>query len=182
MQMKEMGRQSREGERITWSEGACLLSSAMVCCGGDGGWRCCFSSSSLCRGVNPCVFSFSFSFCFPSLGSRLSIFVLLLSFFSLFLCFSIFLFLLCCSLFCCPLFSSLLSLYSFVFLSFCSSSAAPFSSALSSPVHEERGLLPLSSHGTGVGWSGRPLCSRPRTARGARPLYFSPRGRPRVRA
>ena len=79
-------------------------------------------------------------------------------------------------------FSSLFSLYSFVFLSFCSSSAAPFSSALSSPVHEERGLLPLSSHGTGVGWSGRPLCSRPRTVRGARPLCFSPRGRPRVSA
>ena len=154
-----MGRRSKEGERITWSEGACLLSSAMVCGGGDGGWRCCFSSSSPCRGVNPCVFSFSFSFCFPSLGSRLSIFVLLLSSFSLFLCFSIFLFLPCCSLFFCPLFPCIYR-----------------------QIHEERGLLPLSSHGTGVGWSGRPLCSRPRTARGARPLYFSPRGRLRVRA
>jgi hypothetical protein len=44
--------------------------------------------------------------------------------------------------------------------------------------HRERGLLPLSSNGTGVGWPGRPLCSRPRTAWGARPLCFSPRGRP----
>jgi hypothetical protein len=55
----------------------------------------------------------------------------------------------------------------------------PFSSALSSFVfigkkHGERGLLPLSSHGTGVGWLGHLLCSRPRTARGARPLCFSP--------
>ena len=47
--------------------------------------------------------------------------------------------------------------------------------ALSSPVFigkymGERGLLPLSSHGTGVGWPGRPLYSRPRTAQGVRPL------------
>ena len=40
-------------------------------------------------------------------------------------------------------------------------------------IHGERGLLPLPSHGGGVGWSGRPLCSRPRTAQGARPLYFT---------
>jgi len=46
----------------------------------------------------------------------------------------------------------------------------------------ERGLLPLSSCGTGVGWPGRPLCSRLRAARGACPLCFSPRGRPWVRA
>ena len=42
--------------------------------------------------------------------------------------------------------------------------------------HGERRLLSLSSHGIVVGWSGRPLCSRPRTARGARPLCFSPCG------
>jgi len=35
--MKEMGRRGREGEKITWSEGACLLSSAVVYGGGDGG-------------------------------------------------------------------------------------------------------------------------------------------------
>jgi hypothetical protein len=69
------------------------------------------------------------------------------------------LFLLCCSLFFCSLFPCIYR-----------------------QIHEERGLLPLSSHGTGVGWSGRPLCSRPRTVRGARPLCFSPRGRPRVSA
>jgi len=34
----------------------------------------------------------------------------------------------------------------------------------------------LFSHGIVVGWSGRPLYSRPRTARGARPLCFSPCG------
>ena len=176
--MKEMGRRSREGERITWSERACLLSFAMVCGGGDGGWtrwRCCFSSSSPCRGANPCVFSSSFSFCFPSCYSRLFIFVLLLSSFSLFLCFfsffpplffslsvfffSIFLFLLCCSLFFCSLFPCIYR-----------------------QIHRERGLLPLSSHGTGVGWLGWLLCNCPRTARGARPFCFSPRGRPRVRA
>jgi hypothetical protein len=63
----------------------------------------------------------------------------------------------------------------------------PSSSALSSPVfigkkHGERGLLPLSNHGTGVGCTGRPSCSRPKTPWGVRPFCFSPRGRPRVRA
>jgi hypothetical protein len=90
------------------------------------------------------------------------------------------------SLFC----SSLLSLYSslfffFVFLLFFLCFFFPFLMlpyqlslpflALSSPVFigkymGERGLLPLSSHGTGVGWPGRPLYSRPRTAQGVRPL------------
>jgi hypothetical protein len=53
----------------------------------------------------------------------------------------------------------------------------PFSSALSSPVFigekwGEKGLLPLSSHGTGVEWSGRPLGSHLRAACGACPLCF----------
>jgi len=86
MQMKEMGRRSREGEKITWSEGACLLSSAVVYDGWTR-WRCYFSSSSPYKGANPCVFSSSFSFCFLSFGSLLSISVLLLYSFCLFLCF-----------------------------------------------------------------------------------------------
>jgi hypothetical protein len=35
-----------------------------------------------------------------------------------------------------------------------------------------RGLLPLPSHGARVGWSGQPLCNRPITAQGVRPLCF----------
>jgi hypothetical protein len=37
MQMKQIERQSREREKITWGEGAFLLSSAVVCGGEDGG-------------------------------------------------------------------------------------------------------------------------------------------------
>jgi len=106
------------------------------------------------------------------------------------------------SLFCSSLLSLYFSLFFFVFFLFSFSSSSVFFPflmlpcqlslpflALSSPVFigkymGERGLLPLSSHGTGVGWPGRPLYSRPRTAQGVRPLcvFFSPpRGRPRVR-
>jgi len=85
-------------------------------------WRSCFSSSSPCRGDNPCIFSFSYSFCFPSL---LSISILHLSFsLSLFLFFPLF-------------FSCSLSLSSSIFffsLLFCSSSAAS-SFVLSLPMY-----------------------------------------------
>ena len=58
-------RRIREGKKITWSEGACSLSLAVVwdskkndggCCGGD------CSSSSLCRGSSLCFFLISFCF------------------------------------------------------------------------------------------------------------------------
>jgi hypothetical protein len=173
MQMKEMGRRSREGEKITWSEGACLLSSAVVYDGWTR-WRCYFSSSSPYKGANPCVFSSSFSFCFLSFGSLLSISVLLLYSFCLFLCFVFSLFF--------PFFPPLfffLSLYVFFFFLFlCFFSISP---VFIGKKQGERDLLPLSSLGTGVGWSWRPLCSHLRIARGARPLCFSPRGRPHVR-
>jgi len=127
-----------------------------------------------CKDTSPYVFSFSFFLFFFSvftLSVLSSIFVLLLSSFFFFS----------------PVFSffhSLFSLSSFFLLLLLLLSS---SSALSSPVfigkkHRERGLLPLSSHGTGVEWTGQPLCSRPRTAWGARPFCFSPRGRPWVRA
>jgi len=60
------------------------------------------------------------------------------------------------------------------------------SSSLSPGIYKEekreRGLLPLSSRGTGVGRPGWPLCNSLRAARGACPLCFSPHGRPWVRA
>jgi len=72
-----------------------------------------------------------------------------------------------------------LSLYVFFFFLFlCFFSISP---VFIGKKQGERDLLPLSSLGTGVGWSWRPLCSHLRIARGARPLCFSPRGRPHVR-
>jgi len=73
-----------------------------------------------------------------------------------------------------PLFFLSLSLFSFSFssvfsspLGFFSFSYFPLLFALSSPVfigkNRGGGLLPLPNHGVGVGWPGRPLCSRPKT-------------------
>ena len=157
--------------KITWSEGACLMSFVVAYSGGGGGWEArwrplqCF----FFFGVKTLVPASSPSFFF-------SVFTLsVLSFLSL--CFSsLIFFLLLCFFF---LSLSVFFLFFFFLLLF----LLPSSSTLSSPVligkkHRERGLLPLSSNGTGVGWPGRPLCSRPRTAWGARPLCFSPRDRP----
>jgi len=113
-----------------------------------------------CKDTSPYVFSFSFFLFFFSvftLSVLSSIFVLLLSSFFFFS----------------PVFSffhSLFSLSSFFLLLLLLLSS---SSALSSPVfigkkHRERGLLPLSSHGTGVEWTGQPLC------RGTSLLFFTP--------
>ena len=115
------------------------------------------------------LFSFSFSSSFTSfssLGSLLSIPFLLLSSFSLFLFFFLF-------SFCFP---SLLPLFFLFFLSLSFFVSFFFLRYFLSLVfigkkQGERGLLPLLSHGAVVG---RPLCSRPRTAQGVRPLYFSP--------
>ena len=110
-----------------------------------------------CKDTSPCVFSFSFCFCFPSLSSLLSIYVLLLSSFS----FSPLFFFLSLSFFFCPFFA-LFSL------------SSPISSTLSSPVfigkkQGERGLLPLSSRGIGIGWPRQPPQGCPR---GSSPLFF----------
>jgi hypothetical protein len=112
------------------------------------------------------LFSFSlFSFLFPLsvLSSRSLFCSSLLSLYSSLFFFVFF--------FCFP---SLLPLFFFPFLMLPYQLSLPFL-ALSSPVFigkymGERGLLPLSSHGTGVCWPGRPLYSRPRTAQGVRPL------------
>ena len=141
--MKENRKWSREGEKITWREGRLLLSYVVVGGGGDGadddGFHWFFPYFPYLS-----LFSLFFPLCsssFSSLGSFLSIPILLLSSFSLFifvffpflfLCF----FLLSLSL---PLFSSflaiLLSLSFFLFFSvlssmlFCSRSplsCAPF--------------------------------------------------------
>jgi len=158
--------------KITWSEGACLMSFVVAYSGGGGGWEArwrplqCFfffGVKTLVPASSPSFFFFLFSL------SRFCPFYLYASHLLFFFFSSVFSF-----------FLSLFSFYSFFFLLLF---LLPSSSALSSPVligkkHRERGLLPLSSNGTGVGWPGRPLCSRPRTAWGARPLCFSPRGRP----
>ena len=141
------------------------------------------------------VFSFFFPLCsssfssFSSLGSFLSIPILLLSSFSLFifvffpflfLCF----FLLSLSL---PLFSSFLAiLLSLSFFFFCSFQSSPLcSSVLVLPSLVPPFLLcppVFIGKNRGGTWPGWPLCCRPTTAWGARSLLFSPpRGRPRVR-
>ena len=93
------------------------------------------------------------------------------------------------SLFCSVSLLCSFSLFAYVFFSFSRSlkEFSPFPSHLSPLVFtrrkkREKGLLPLSSRGTGVGWPGRPLCNSLRAARGACPLCFSPHGRPWVRA
>jgi len=144
----------------------------VVCdgCVGDGGWTrwcCCFSSSSPCRGANPCVLSFSFSFYFPSLGSPLSIFSLFLCFF--FLSSSGF-FLSLCFLFFFIYFFVLLFLFFFLFPSLLLSSLV-FKGKIGG---REGDLLPLPSRGVGVGWPGRPLCSCPK---GYVPSIFPPCGK-----
>jgi len=99
--------------KITWSEGACLMSFLVACGGGGGGWEArwrplqCF----LFFGVKTLVptSSPSLFFCFHSLSSLLSISMLLLSLFFLllyffFLSLSVFFlfFFLFFSSFCCP--------------------------------------------------------------------------------
>jgi hypothetical protein len=76
------------------------------------------------------------------------------------------------------------ALYFFFFFRLCFFSSfffglfqLPFFCALSSLVFigkktGGRGLLPLPSYGARVGWSGQPLCNRPITAQGVRPLCF----------
>jgi hypothetical protein len=115
----------------------------------------------------------------------LYVFLVLLPFFSLFsLCFCFFLLFSSSSLFS-PAFLSLL--FSFVSISFLYVFLPLlwfslflvliffFPLCLSSPSIYKRGkgeieLLPLSSHGTGVGWLGESLCSRSKAARRACPF------------
>ena len=132
-------------------------------------------SSSLCRGTSLC-FSSSFVYFFFFLPT-LFVFI----YFSFFPSFP-FLFLSCPSIlktipplffFCKPPLFFFFCFFFFrsfqtPFLFFCS-----LFPCIYRQIHGERGLLPLPSHGGGVGWSGRPLCSRPRTAQGARPLCFT---------
>jgi len=130
-------RQSREGEKITWREGAWLLSSAVACGGGDGGWtRWHYFFSPL---LLPCSFFF------------LALFFLRF-FYSVFL----------------PLF---LSFFLFFFYSFSPLLLIFFYHLLSpfSPVFrgEKRRPTPLLNQWRrGVGWTGRPLFSRPSTTLG----------------
>jgi len=142
----------------------------VVVCGGlrwRRRWRCCFSSSSPCRGANPCVLSFSFSFYFPFLSCPLSVFSLFLYFFSFFpplvfflsLCFLFFIY-----------FFVLMFLFFLLFPSLLLSSLV-FKGKIGG---REGDVLPLPSRGAGVGWSGRPLCSDHCAAapRGTSPLFF----------
>ena len=112
-----------------------------------------------CIETNPCVFSFFFFFCFHSLGSFLSISILLLSYFFLFLCY----FFLSLSVFFLFFFFSSFAL---LFLSF-----LPSSSALSTPVQSwHKGKVAKAA----------PVQPPQDHLRGISPL-FSPRGKPRVR-
>jgi len=60
-------------------------------------------------------------------------------------------------------FPLLLSIFSHSFFFFCSRHP-PFFSPSSPRGRGARATLPLSGHGDGVGWLGRPLCNHPRVA------------------
>jgi len=121
-----MGRQISKGDKITWIEGACSLSFAMaeaVAGKHDG-------ATALGDGSSPLVFLFCSVSTLPSLFLFYFLFFRFVHSFSL-LCFCFFSLLFSHPRFSflCPLFSSLL---------FC----------IYRQIHGERGLLPLTSHGT----------------------------------
>jgi len=72
--------------KITWSEGACLMSFVVAYSGGGGGWEArwrplqCFFFFGV-KTLVPASSPSSFFFCFHSLGSVLSISMLLISYF-----------------------------------------------------------------------------------------------------